>query len=142
MALNVDIAPTILDFAGIAVPEPMQGRSLRPLLEADAPAHWRQSILYAYYENSWALAGLGAEARADPSFQYFTPHRIGPHRGVRTQRHKLIEYYGEGKYWELFDLQQDPNELLNLFGQPGQQDVTAELTGQLRKLQEQFHENG
>ena len=142
MALNVDIAPTILDFAGIPAPEPMQGRSLRPLLEADAPADWRQSILYSYYENSWALAGLGAEARADPSFQYFTPHRIGPHRGVRTQRHKLIEYYGEGEYWELFDLEQDPNELRNLFGQPGHQDLVAELTGQLRKLQEQFHENG
>lgn len=142
MALNVDIAPTILDFAGIPAPEAMQGRSLRPLLEADAPADWRQSILYSYYENSWALAGLGAEARADPSFQYFTPHRIGPHRGVRTQRHKLIEYYGEGEYWELFDLEQDPNELRNLFGQPGQRDIIAELTGQLRKLQEQFHENG
>jgi arylsulfatase A-like enzyme len=142
MALNVDIAPTILDFAGISVPEQMQGRSLRPLLEGDPPDDWRQSVFYSYYENSWALAGLAAEERTDPSFQFFTPHRIGPHRGVRTRRHKLIEYYGEGQYWELFDLEQDPGELRNLFGQPGQQEPTAELTNLLRRQQEQFHESG
>jgi arylsulfatase A-like enzyme len=115
---------------------------LRPLLEGDPPEDWRDSMFYAYYENSWALAGLGAEARTDPSFQYFTPHRIGPHRGVRTSRYKLIEYYGEGQYWELFDLEQDPNELRNLFGQAGQQDLIAELTGLLRQQQERFHESG
>lgn len=142
VALNIDIAPTLLDFAGVPVPEQMQGRSLRPLLEADPPQDWRRSAFYAYYENSWALAGLGAEARSDPSFQYFTPHRIGPHRGVRTAQHKLIEYYGEGNYWELFDLQQDPQELVNLYSQPGLQDLTAELTQQLRGLQKQYAENG
>jgi arylsulfatase A-like enzyme len=142
MALNVDIAPTILDFAGVPVPEPMQGRSLRPVLEGNPPGDWRQAVFYSYYENSWALAGKGSEALSDPSFQYFTPHRIGPHRGVRTARHKLIEYYGEGNYWELFDLEQDPNELLNLYGQPGQQDLTTQLTQQLRSLQNQYGETG
>jgi arylsulfatase A-like enzyme len=142
MALNIDIAPTILDFAGVPVPEQMQGRSLRPLLGGDAPADWRQAAFYAYYENSWALAGLGAEARSDPSFQYFTPHRIGPHRGVRTARYKLIEYYAEGPYWELFDLEQDPHELHNLHGQPGQQELTAQLTQELRRLQKNYGENG
>jgi arylsulfatase A-like enzyme len=140
MALNVDIAPTILDFAGVAIPEQIQGRSLRPLLEDDPPDDWRQAAFYSYYENSWALAGLGAEARSDPSFQYFTPHRIGPHRGVRTARYKLIEYYAEGGYWELFDLQQDPNERLNLYGQPGVQELTAQLTQELRRLQKQYRE--
>jgi arylsulfatase A-like enzyme len=142
MALNIDIAPTILDFAGVAIPETFQGRSLRPLLEGDLPGDWRQSTFYAYYENSWALAGLGAEARSDPSFQYFTPHRIGPHRGVRTARHKLIEYYAEGQYWELFDFRQDPHELMNLYGQPGLQDLTAQLTQELRRLQQVYGENG
>jgi arylsulfatase A-like enzyme len=140
MALNIDIAPTILDFARVPVPEQMQGQSLRPLLENDPPANWRQSVFYAYYENSWALAGLGAEARSDPSFQYFTPHRIGPHRGVRTGRHKLIEYYGEGSYWELFDLEQDPGELVNLYGQPGLQELSGQLTQELRRLQQQYGE--
>ncbi len=50
---------------------------------------------------------------AEP-YCYFTPHRIGPHRGVRTGRYKLIEYYGEGDYWELFDLENDPDEMNNL----------------------------
>jgi arylsulfatase A-like enzyme len=142
MVLNIDIAPTILDFAGIAIPETLQGHSLRPLLEGDPPGDWRQSAFYAYYENSWALAGLGAEARSDPSFQYFTPHRIGPHRGVRTARHKLVEYYAEGKYWEFFDLQEDPHELVNLYGQPGLQDLTARLTQELRRLQQVYGESG
>ena len=90
MVQNIDFAPTILDFAGVAIPEGMQGRSLRPLLEGKAVQDWRQSIYYAYYENSWTLRGKGKEAMSDPSFQYFTPHRVSPHRGVRTDRYKLI----------------------------------------------------
>ena len=94
--LNVDIAPTLLDFAGIRVPEVMQGRSMRPLLEGNPPPDWRESILYSYYENSWAFRGMAREQMTDPGFQYWTAHRVGPHRGVRTDRYKLIEYYGEG----------------------------------------------
>jgi arylsulfatase A-like enzyme len=120
----------------------MQGRSLRPLLEESPPEDWRGSVFYSYYENSWALAGQGADALSDPTFQYFTPHRIGPHRGVRTSRYKLIEYYGEGNYWELFDLQQDPDELRNVYSEPGLQDLTAELTQDLRRLQKQYGEAG
>ena len=61
---------------------------------------------------------------------------------MRTARHKLIEYYGEGNYWELFDLEQDPHELRNLYGQPGQQDLTAQLTQELRLLQKNYGESG
>ena len=126
MALNVDIAPTILDFAGVprsranARPQPApaaRGRPARRLAPVGASTPTTKT------PGRWP--GNGAEARSDPSFQYFTPHRIGPHRGVRTARHKLIEYYGEGDYWELFDLEQDPHEVRNLYGQPGQQDLTA-----------------
>ena len=120
----------------------MQGRSLVPLLENNAPDDWRQSMFYAYYDNSWALKDLPPEARTDPSFRYFTAHRVSPHRGVRTERYKLIEYYKEDGYWELFDLEADPNELKNLYPEPGHDQLKTELTQELRRLQEHYHEEG
>lgn len=138
MALNIDFAPTILDFAGLPIPETMQGRSLRPLLEGSAPPDWRRSMYYAYFENSWALRGKGKEALSDPNFQYFTAHRVGPHRGVRTERYKLIQYYSEGDYWELFDLQTDPNELKNLYGDPAYARLSEELKQELARLRTQY----
>ena len=85
---------------------------------------------------------MAREQMTDPSFQFWTAHRVGPNRGVRTDRYKLIEYYTEGNYWELFDLQEDPNELNNLYGQPGHGELAAELMTQLRDLQANYHENG
>ena len=79
---------------------------------------------------------------SDPTFQYFTPHRVSPHRGVRTDRYKLIEYYSEGDYWELFDLKDDPNELRNLYGSPGSAQTTAELKQELMRLRTQYRDVG
>ena len=140
--LNIDIAPTILDFAGIPQPEHMQGTSLRPLLEGNPPDEWRTSILYSYYENSWAFREMARDQMTDPSFQFWTAHRVGPNRGVRTDRYKLIEYYGEGDYWELFDLEEDPHELRNLYAEPGMADLTAELKSDLLRQREQYTERG
>lgn len=140
MAMNIDIAPTVLDYSGVAAPGTMQGRSLRPILEGTAPRDWRQSVYYSYYENSWQLAEKGLDARADPSFQFFTPHRIGPHRGVRTATHKLIHYYAEGDVWELFDLKADPNELRNLYGQAAAASVSSDLKRELDRLRRQYRD--
>ena len=141
-ALNVDIAPTLLDFAGIEIPEGMQGRSLRPLLEGNPPEDWRESILYSYYENSWAFREMARDQMTDPSFQFWTAHRVGPHRGVRTDRYKLIEYYGEGDYWELFDLEEDPDELRNLYEEPGHGQLIEELRTELTRLRQHYGERG
>jgi arylsulfatase A-like enzyme len=138
MVLNIDLAPTILDFAGVRIPEVMQGRSLRPLIEGKPPDDWRRSVYYTYYENSWALAGKGKAALSDPSFQYFTPHRVGPHRGVRTDRYKLIHFYSDGDYWELFDLQSDPKELKNRYGDPACAQIAAGLKRELARLREHY----
>ena len=141
-ALNIDYASTILDYTACPIPAEMQGRSLRPVLESPTPpADWPTSIYYAYYENSWALAGKGKEAMSDPSFAFFTPHRIGPHRGVRTRTHKLIHYYSEGEYWELFDLVQDPNELNNLYGDPAVGALTGELKAEMTRLRRQYSDH-
>ncbi len=145
MVMNVDVAPTILDFAGIEIPDTVQGRSLRPVMQGQSPADWRDAVYYAYYEDSWRLRDTALEQMSEPGFQYFTPHRIGPHRGVRTDRHKLIEYLGEADengqpraYWEFFDLATDPDELDNRYTDPECAELIAPLRRRLRDLQNEF----
>jgi arylsulfatase A-like enzyme len=128
MALNVDFAETFLDYAGAPVPEDMQGTSLRPLLQGETPDNWQKSVYYRYWEH------------------LSKPHRVGAHYGVRTERYKLIYYYGKPlgntnalneertPEWELFDLQNDPNELNNVYASPGYAAVVAEMTQELDRL--------
>lgn len=137
-AMNIDVAPTILEFAGIDVPESMQGRSLAGLALDDAPEDWRDSVYYSYYENSWAFRDMAREEMTDPSFQFWTAHRVGPNRGVRTERYKLIDYYTEGPYRELFDLEEDPHELNNRYDDPAMADVREDLTRRLTALQQSY----
>ena len=139
MVIHQDIAPTILDFAGVPIPEVMQGHSLRGLLAGNPEQDWRQSMLYSYYEDSWARNGANFVPRPG---NYGTPHRITPHRGVRTERYKLIEYYREEGYWELFDLEEDPHELRNIYSEPGHAQLIAELERELRSLQRSLREEG
>jgi arylsulfatase A-like enzyme len=114
MALNVDFAPTFLDAAGLPIPAEMQGRSLVPVLRGRPPADWRTSMYYRYYH--------------DPG-----DHNTRAHYGVRTSTHKLI-YFWTKDQWELFDLVRDPMELNNLYGQPGQEQVTSALKMELARL--------
>lgn len=124
MALNIDLAPTVLDYAGIPIPRQVQGRSLRPLLEGQAARDWRRTLYYAYHESP-RLSG----------------HRVPPHYGVRTNRHKLIRYPGEADDWELFDLAADPNELRNLYGNPAFRGVAGGLKAELKRLRVQYKDN-
>jgi arylsulfatase A-like enzyme len=114
MALNVDFAPTLLDAAGMPVPAEMQGRSLVPVFGGRTPPDWRTSMYYRYYH--------------DPGH-----HNTRAHYGVRTRTHKLI-YYWKKDQWELFDLQNDPSELHNLYGLPGHEAMTSELKAELARL--------
>ena len=113
MALNVDFAPTFLEAAGVPVPPTMQGRSLLPIARGRVPANWRTAMYYRYYH--------------DPGH-----HNTGAHYGVRTLTHKLIHFWKKDQ-WELFDLVNDPYELHNLYGQPGQERLTATLKEELRR---------
>ena len=135
--MNIDFAPTMLDYAGVPVPKQMQGASLRPLFEGNAKS-WRKSVYYAYYENSWVLQGVTKEKMADPSFAYFTAHRVGPHRGVRMDRYKLIHYYTDGDYWEFFDLKSDPDELTNQYNNPAYAASVRQLKRELQRLRELY----
>lgn len=75
---NIDYAPTFLDLAGVSKPKELPGRSLTPIFKAgDKVKGWRSSIYYHYYD-------------------YPTYHMVRKHDGVRTDRYKLIHFYGEG----------------------------------------------
>lgn len=116
---NIDYAPTFLELAGAPIPEDIQGVSLLPLLKGEHPADWRTSLYYHYYE-------------------YPAEHMVKRHYGVRNDRYKLIHFYNDIDVWELYDLQTDPTEMHNLYGQPGYEKVTEEMHVELDKLQEQY----
>ena len=115
---NVDVAPTLLEAAGVAVPGAMQGRSLEPLLSERRPSDWRRSLYYQFYEDRGG-------------------HRVPRHRGVRTERYKLIEFYRLGE-WEMFDVERDPDELVSVAEDPAYAGVRDSLERELRRLQESF----
>jgi arylsulfatase A-like enzyme len=123
MVLNLDIAETFLDAAGVSIPEEMQGVSMLPLMMGDKPDTWRDAIYYHYYE-------------------YPAVHMVKRHYGIRTERYKLIHFYYDVDEWELYDLQQDPDELNNLYGQEGYDQITANLKTKLEELREQYGDSG
>ena len=113
---NLDFAPTFLDAAGRGKPAPMQGRSFLPLLLGRTVAGWPESFYYHYYE-------------------YPAVHMAKRHFGVRTKRYKLIRFYHDIDAWELYDLEADPLETRNVYGDPAYADVRRDLEAELRRLQ-------
>jgi len=103
---NVDLPATFVDFAGLAVPEVYQGRSLLPLMQGSAPADWRNDI--------------------------FTEHKFKAFNNwyaVRSERYKYATYYEEegGPYECLYDLKKDPTELVNLASNPEYASVLSKM---------------
>ncbi|MDY3034453.1 MAG: sulfatase [Odoribacter sp.] len=116
---NIDYAPTFLELAGAPVPQDIQGVSLLPLLKGEQSKEWRKSLYYHYYE-------------------YPAEHMVKRHYGVRTERYKLIHFYNDIDEWELYDLQNDPHEMNNLYGQKGYETITDSLRTELKRLQQQY----
>jgi len=121
IVLNLDFGETFLDYAGVATPQAMQGRSLRPLLSGRTPKDWRASMYYHYYE-------------------YPAVHSVKRHYGIRTKRYKLIHFYRDIDEWELYDLKKDPQEMCSVYDDPKYATVVEELKGQLKQLREQYHD--
>ena len=119
MVLNLDFAPTFLDFAGVTIPPTIQGRSLRKILSGKTPRNWRESIYYHYYE-------------------YPGWHSVKRHYGIRTRRYKLIHFYYDIDAWEFYDLQNDPHELNNLYGDSAHHDVIEKLKVELDRLRTNY----
>ena len=107
MVQNIDIAPTILELAGLEAPEYMDGCSFLPLLQGKEIS-WRDVILYEYY---W-----------ERNFPY-TPTI----HGIRTDRYKYIHYYGIWDTDEFYDLKNDPDEMHNLIDSPKHQELVKEF---------------
>ena len=115
IALNIDIAETLLDLAGLPIPEEMQGRSLRPIFQGEQPDDWRDSMFYRYYQ------GTG----------------VPLHYGVRTERYKLIRFH-ETDEWELYDLHKDALEVNNVYSQASYASTVRELKSEMRRLQKEL----
>jgi arylsulfatase A-like enzyme len=126
--LNIDLAPTFLDLAGLPIPDSMQGRSLAPLLRGESPDDWRDTVYYRYYH--------------DPGH-----HNTAAHYGVRTATHKLIHYWKKDAY-EMFDLIKDPLEQHNMLfdkmeaEKPEVSQLFAELKTEIARLQKEFKDDG
>ncbi|MBA4062445.1 MAG: hypothetical protein C0501_01825 [Isosphaera sp.] len=120
LVLNVDLAPTLLDLAGVPVPKEMHGKSWRPLLAKDPPrGPFRASFFYEYFREDGPKKGAPA---ATPG-GYNTPTTTA----VRTAAHKLIRYRDRPEWTELFDLAADPYETKNRFAAPALAEVRAAL---------------
>ena len=126
---NVDFAQTILDAAGVAPHERMQGVSIWPQLTEDPGKPTREAMYYRYFEND------------------DINHHAFAHYGIRTETHKLIYFYNDGlglpgssphtypPEWEMYDLDADPHELVNIYHDPAHHDLREQLKAQLWQLQ-------
>jgi arylsulfatase A-like enzyme len=116
---NLDFAPTFLEAAGVAVPPEIQGRSMKPILEGKPAADWRKTFYYHFYEDKDA------------------DHHVAKHEGVTNGKAKLIHFYTLAE-WELYDLANDPQELVSVYGKPEYATVQANLTAELTRLRQQL----
>ncbi|HBE68115.1 MAG TPA: acetylglucosamine-6-sulfatase [Planctomycetaceae bacterium] len=129
---NVDFPALMLDYAGAQVPSSVQGRSFREVCESGKePSDWKQEVYYRYW-------------------MHMAHHDNPGEMAMRTKQYKLIYFYGcnyEGKNqtppaWELYDLQADPNELVNLAENPDYADTLEELKVRFAQLRVEVGDDG
>ncbi|MBN2416519.1 sulfatase-like hydrolase/transferase [bacterium] len=118
MVLNLDFAPTFLDYAGVRIPGDMQGRSMRRVLQGNTPRDWRRSHYYHYLE-------------------YPAVHMVKRHYGVRTHRYTLIHFYYDIDAWELYDLEKDPRQLHNIYD-TASPELVQSLKAELETLRKRY----
>jgi arylsulfatase A-like enzyme len=120
MILNVDFAPTFLEYAGLSAPKEVQGRSFVSLLHGRAPKDWRTTMYYRYYH-------------------YPGDHRVQQHYGVRSERYKLI-YFNRLDQWEFYDLKRDPHELKNVYADAKYADEVKKLKAEMNRLRTELND--
>ena len=119
LVMNIDIAPTLLDFAGIEIPTDIQGTSMKSLVNRDHSYEWRKEVYYHYYELSYGLS---------------------KHYGIRTARYKLIHFYDPIDTWELYDLREDPMEMENIINNQEYKDVLKKMKNRLADKQKELND--
>ena len=133
---NVDFAPTLLDFAGVKRPGCMQGRSFRTICETGIePADWTKDAYYRYW-------------------MHMAHHDNPGCLGLRTKDFKLIYYYGMARNddynhglrtppaWELYDLRNDPQELVNIYDNPAYAPIVKDLKQRLAARRMEIGDDG
>ncbi|MFA7692758.1 MAG: sulfatase [Candidatus Hydrogenedentes bacterium] len=116
---NLDMAETMLDIAGLPIPESMQGLSVLPLMRGEKTDRWRNAIYYHYYEGETKV------------------HHVYKHYGIRTDRYKLAYFYTLDE-WEFYDLLKDPKELRNAYDNPDYADEINALKQELTRLRDVY----
>lgn len=136
---NTDFAPTIIELAGGDVPDYMQGKSFSRTIEGKGEKEWRSATYYRYWMHMAHNLGIPA------------------HFGIRTNKFKLIFFYGVDYEdpprtwgsqanivtppgWELYDIAEDPLEMNNLYDNPAYYDIIQELKGRLKSLRRELNE--
>ncbi|MFN0180867.1 MAG: sulfatase-like hydrolase/transferase [Gemmatimonadales bacterium] len=116
-ALNIDLAPTLIEVAGGRPRPEIQGRSLLPLLRGPVRA-WRRSVMYELTGEEQTFPWLVAAS----------------YRAVRMGRYKYIHWISQDRTDELYDLERDPFEMANLMDRPGMQPTVVTLRRELARL--------
>lgn len=132
ITVNIDFAPTFLDYAGIPIPPEMQGKSIRKNLQGKTPRNWRKAMYYRYWMHD------------DPD------HHVPAMYGLRTDRYRLTFVYGKalgktgtGKAemtpsWEFFDLKKDPSEMHDRYNDPAYKKEITRLKVALMELKKEY----
>ena len=119
MVQNLDFAQTFLEAAMINIPDDMQGESLMPLLTGNNEKWDREEVYYHYYE-------------------YPSVHMVKRHYGVRTDRYKLMHFYYDIDEWEMYDLKEDPSEMMNVYDNPEYSEIKAMMHKRLVEMREKY----
>ena len=120
LLMNLDFAPTMLEFAGLPIPQDMQGKSFQNIANSGI-GKLRDAVYYHYFE----FPGV---------------HAVKRHYGIRTNRYKLIHYYHDVDEWELFDLENDPQEMKNIYGEENSKKIIEDMKEQLKKMQVEYQD--
>ncbi|WP_199233747.1 sulfatase [Pedobacter sp. HMWF019] len=130
--LNIDFPALFADYAGIPKPSFIQGKSFRPILEGKTIKNWRKYAYYRYWEHLQILPA---------------------HFGIRSDRYKLIFYYGSlldmtggnkqptTPAWEFYDLKNDPKELHNAYHDEKYQQLISQMKVELLKQKQLAGDN-
>ncbi len=119
---NLDFAQTFLEAAGIEAPNDMQGESLLPLLKGQKEKWNRNAVYYHYYE-------------------FPAEHAVKRHYGIATKKYKLMHFYYDINQWELYDIDNDPNEVNNVYADPEYTNVVEELKRKLKEMRVKYKDS-
>ncbi|EAQ99680.1 sulfatase [Maribacter sp. HTCC2170] len=122
MVQNLDFAQTFLEAAGVTAPQDMQGESLVPLLKGQKEKWDRDAVYYHYYE-------------------YPAEHAVKRHYGIATKEFKLIHFYYDVDVWELYDLENDPQEMNNVYDNPEYASTAKEMKLKMDEVRKKYKDS-